>query len=101
MMVAHTAVGEFDGAATCWCCGAGLSLGRIVSLGNHPEVEICLPCAHFLHRQANAREDAMRASPATWIRDRMRAVRYNVIHHQWHRKPIIGRPLRWLGRHIP
>jgi hypothetical protein len=100
-MVTHTAVGELDSATTCWCCGSPLILGRVVSLGNHPEVELCLRCAHYLHRQANAREDAMRPSPATRIRDRMRAVRSSVIQRGWHRMPIIGRLLRWLGRHTP
>jgi hypothetical protein len=100
-MVIHTAVGEFDNAGTCWCCGHVRRLGHTVSLGNHPEVELCLPCAHSLHRQANAREDAMRPSPATRFRDRMRAGRNSVIQRQWHQKPIIGRTLRWLGRHTP
>jgi hypothetical protein len=100
-MVTHTAVGAFDGAGTSWCCGHVLHLGHVVSLGNHPEVELCLPCAHMLHRQANAREDAMRASPGTRIRDRMRATRNRVIQRQWHQKPIIGPTLRWLGRHTP
>ena len=97
----QTAVGEADGTTTCWCCGHSLVLGQVVNLGNHPEVELCLPCAHYLHRQANAREDAMHPSPATRIRDRMRTVRNSVIRRRWHEKPIIGRPLRWLGRHTP
>lgn len=100
-MATQTAIGEFDNAATCWCCGSSLTLGQVVSLGNHPEVELCLPCAHYLHRQANAREDAMHPSPVTRIRDRMRAARNGVIQRRWHQKPIIGRPLRWLGRHTP
>jgi hypothetical protein len=100
-MVTNAPVGEFDGAAMCWCCGKGLILGQVVSLGNHPEVELCLPCAHYLHRQANAREDALRPSPASRIRDRVRAARKTVIQRQWHQKPIIGRTLRWLGRHTP
>jgi hypothetical protein len=100
-MVTPTAVGEFEGAHSCWCCGNSLTLGQVVNLGNHPEVELCLPCAHYLHRQANAREDVMRPSPATRIRDQMRAARNAVIQRQWHQKPIIGRPLRWLGRHTP
>jgi len=100
-METQTAIGGADGALTCWCCGNRLVLGQTVSLGNHPEVELCLPCAHYLHRQARAREDAMRPSPATRVRDRMRAARTGVIRRRWHQKPIIGRPLRWLGRHTP
>jgi len=100
-MVTQTAVAEFDSAHSCWDCGNSLTLGQIVNLGNHLEVELCLPCAHYLHRQANAREDAMRPSPATRARDRMRAARTGVVQRQWHQGPIIGRPLRWLGRHTP
>jgi hypothetical protein len=100
-MVTQAAVAEFEGAHSCWCCGNSLTLGQVVNLGNHPEVELCLRCAHFLHRQANAREDAMRPSPAARVRDRLRAARNGVVQRQWHQKPIIGRPLRWLGRHTP
>jgi hypothetical protein len=100
-MVTQTAVAEFDSAHSCWDCGNSLTLGQIVNLGNHLEVELCLPCAHYLHRQANAREDAMRPPPARRARDRMRAARTGVVQRQWHQGPIIGRPLRWLGRHTP
>lgn len=100
-MVTQPAAGDVADAAACWCCGHSLTVGRAVSLGNHPEVEICLPCAHYLHRRANAYEDALRPSPATRIRDWMRAARGGIIQRQWHQKPIIGRPLRWLGRHTP
>jgi len=98
-MVTNAAVAEFDSAAMCWCCGNALILDQVVSLGNHPEVEHCLSCTHYLHRQANAREDAMRPTLASRIRDRKRAARTSVIQRRWHQKPIIGRTLRWLGRH--
>lgn len=100
-MVTDAAGAEFDGARACWCCGNSLTLGQVVNLGNHPEVEVCLPCAHFLHRQANAIEDAIRPSPATRVRDRLRGARSTVIEHRWHEKPVIGPALRWLGRHTP
>jgi hypothetical protein len=24
-----------------------------------------------------------------------------VMDHHWHQRPVIGRPLRWLGRYLP
>lgn len=48
------------GGAECWCCGHDYSAERLVHLGSHPEVGVCLRCAHFLHRQAGQREDALR-----------------------------------------
>jgi hypothetical protein len=62
---------------------------------------VCLNCAHHLHQRAREREDALRPSPVTRVRDIVRAGRRVVIQQQWHRKPIIGRLLRWLGRYLP
>ena len=70
-------------------------------LGNHPEVAVCLRCAHYLHQQARAREDALRPSIASRLRDELRRERRLVMDRQWHQRPVIGRPLRWLGRYLP
>jgi hypothetical protein len=70
-------------------------------LGNHPEVAVCLGCAHFLHQQARGLEDAVRPSPAGRVRDALRTARRFVIQHGWHQKPVIGSLLRRLGRHTP
>jgi hypothetical protein len=93
--------GESDGLVSCWCCGSTQPEVSVVRLGNHPEVAVCLRCAHFLHQQARGREDAARPSPATRARDALRAARRFVIRHGWHQKPVIGRLLRRLGRHTP
>jgi hypothetical protein len=85
----------------CWCCGAGYPEADLIRLGNHPEAAVCLACAHYLHQQARGREDARRPSPATRVRDQLRAARELVIRRGWHRTPLIGRPLRWLGRRLP
>jgi hypothetical protein len=85
----------------CWCCGIRYPEADLVRLGNHPEAAVCLPCAHYLHQQARAREDARRPSPATRARDQLRAARQLVIRRGWHNAPVIGRPLRWLGRRLP
>jgi hypothetical protein len=85
----------------CWCCGTRQQPDAVVHLGNHPEVAVCLGCAHFLHQRARGREDALRRSPAARARDGLRAARSLVIRLRWHEKPGIGRLLRWLGRRTP
>jgi hypothetical protein len=89
------------GLATCWCCGHQRADTEVVHLGNHPEVVVCLPCAHFLHQQARSREDAARPSLGARGRDALRAGRREVMRRDWHRKPIIGPALRWLGPRLP
>jgi hypothetical protein len=85
----------------CWCCGKAYPESELVRLGNHPEVAVCIPCAHFLYQQARGREDALHPSPASWVRDQLRSARRVVMQQGWHQKPVIGEPLRWLGRHLP
>jgi hypothetical protein len=85
----------------CWCCGSTPPATELIRLGNHPEVAVCLGCAHYLHQQARSREDALRRSLASRLRDGLRSARRAVIHRGWHQKPIIGRALRWLERRLP
>lgn len=94
---------QADAAEThrCWCCGSDYAEAELVRLGTHPEVRVCLACAHYVHQQARAREDARHPSLATRVRDQLRAARQLVIRRGWHRAPVIGRPLRWLGRRLP
>jgi hypothetical protein len=91
--------GPPDGA--CWCCGRQFPPDRLVRLGSHPEVAVCLGCAHFLHRQARRRADAQHASIAGRLRDVLRGGRRVVVERGWHQRPVLGRPLRWLGRYLP
>jgi len=100
-MTANAAIEESGGRAACWCCGQEQSESSVVRLGNHPEVAVCLRCAHFLHQQARGREDALRVSPAARLRDGLRAARRFVVRHGWHQRPVIGPLLRRLGRHTP
>jgi hypothetical protein len=95
-----TAVGSKD-LAECWCCGTRQPETSVVRLGNHNEVAVCLRCAHFLHQQARGREDALRPSPAGRARDELRKARRAVNRRGWHQQPVIGRPLRWLGKRLP
>jgi hypothetical protein len=85
----------------CWCCGQNQPPESVVHLGNHPEVGVCLDCAHFLHQRARAREDELRPSPAARARDGLRALRSLVIARRWHEKPLIGPVLRRLGTRLP
>ena len=77
-----------SGQLVCWCCGQHQSTEDVVHLGDHPEVAVCLGCAHFLHQRARAR-------------DGLRAVRNLVMARRWHEKPLIGPVLRWLGTRMP
>ena len=70
------------GEVACWCCGKRYAEPDVVRLGEHPEVAVCLGCAHFLHQRARAREDAARPSLATRARDVLRTARGLVIRHR-------------------
>jgi ribosome-binding protein aMBF1 (putative translation factor) len=85
----------------CWCCGQQPASEYLVHLGDHPEVGVCLRCAHFLHQQARRREDAQSRSAVARARDGMRAIRELVMRYGLHRKPVIGPVLRWLGPRLP
>ncbi|WP_322761875.1 hypothetical protein [Frankia sp. Cr2] len=85
----------------CWCCAGTYQEPDLVRLGRHPEVGVCLACAHFLHQQARGREDRRHPSPASRLRDGLRGGRRLVIQRHWHQNRVIGRPLRWLGRRLP
>jgi hypothetical protein len=100
MTARQSAIGS-GGDISCWCCGQRRAAESVVHLGNHPEVVVCLRCAHFLHKQARGREDALRSSPTARVRDALRAVRWQVVRRGWHRKPGIGPLLRRLGKHTP
>jgi hypothetical protein len=72
-----------------------------VRLGEHPEVHLCLGCAHFVHQQAWEIEDEEKAGPASVLRERVRALRALVIRRGWHDNRFVGGRLRWLGKHLP
>jgi hypothetical protein len=83
----------------CWCCG---TVGdRMVHLGNHPEVALCLRCAHWASKQAWELEDRERSGPLVAARDKLRSARRTVMQHGWQHNRIVGGPLRWLGKRLP
>ena len=92
---------DASGGVTCWCCGQRRPADDVVRLGNHPEVAVCLSCAHFVHQRARAREDERSRSPAARVRDGLRAARELVLRRRWHERPLIGPVLRWLGTRLP
>ena len=73
----------------------------MVSLGNHPEVHLCLRCADFVHQRAWEIEDHHRGGPAAIVRDRFRDLRAGVMRRGWHQNRFIGGRLRWLGKYLP
>jgi hypothetical protein len=101
LVSAAAAAGSNAEPPECWCCGSVLPESRLVRLGSHPEVGVCLRCAHFLHQQALGREDALHPSPASRVRDHLRSARRIVTERRWHQKQVIGKPLRWFGRRLP
>ncbi len=89
-----------DGKVLCWCCSTVEIPDRMVHLGTHPEVHLCLQCAHFVHQQAWLIEDEGRGGPGAWVRDGFRSVRSEVV-RRGHRNGVVGGGLRWLGRYLP
>jgi hypothetical protein len=98
----HPAIEAEQGEPSrCWCCGVIDDPERMVHLGNHPEVALCRPCARWAAKEAWEIEDRDKTGVLVSMRDRFRHLRRGVIHRNWHRHPLFGRPLRWLGRHLP
>jgi len=90
-----------DGSVQCWCCGTIDVPARMVHLGDHPEVHLCLGCAHFVHHRAWEIEDEGKRGPAALVRDQFRNLRALVIRRGWHQNRFIGDKLRWHDRYVP
>ena len=93
-----------DGDATrfeCWCCGAIEDRSRFVHLGNHPEVLLCVRCAHSVSKWAWEIEDQAKTGPLVMVRDGFRAARRGVIRRGWQHSRVFGGPIRWIGRRLP
>jgi hypothetical protein len=85
----------------CWCCSQSRPREQMVHLGNHPEVALCVRCAHFVHKQAWKIEDGTRAGALAGARDAFRRVRREVVRRGWQHSSLFGPALRWLGKHLP
>jgi hypothetical protein len=85
----------------CWCCGAIEDPAKLVRLGNHPEVAVCIRCAHSLSKWAWEIEDRGRSGLAPPARDGIRRLRKTVVAHGWHENKVVACGLRWLRRFTP
>jgi hypothetical protein len=92
---------DTSGELVCWCCGRHQPIADVLRVGEHPEVVVCLGCAHRLRRVARAREDQRSPSPVTRDRDGLRALRGLGMRRGWHTRPVVGPVLRWLGTRLP
>lgn len=102
MSATRTAVQDPDASGSeCWCCGTPGDATRMVHLGNHPEVLLCIRCAHSVSKWAWEIEDRSKSGPLVMARDRLRALRRGVVHHGWQHNPVIGGPIRWIGKRLP
>ncbi len=101
MTITALAVEEPLRRSECWCCGKIERSEKLVHLGNHPEVAICVQCAYLLKKTARDITDQSRTGPVVRIRDRLRRLRRTVMDRGWHNRRLIGRPLRWLERYLP
>ena len=43
----------------CWCCGCSGTVEQMAHLGQHPEVAVCIRCAHSLSKWAWEIEEGM------------------------------------------
>ena len=103
VMTAEAVPRRVDGPddVSCWCCGQARAEADVVRLGSHPEVAVCLGCARFLHQRARAREDSLRPSPGTLVRNVIRAGRSFVVQRGSQDGRLLGPVLRRLDRHLP
>lgn len=90
-----------DGSVHCWCCDSFDAPYRMVHLGSHPEVHVCLRCAHFVHKQAWEIEDKGKHGPAVLAREQFRNLRAVVMRRGWHQNRFVGSTLRQFGRFFP
>lgn len=73
----------------------------MVHLGNHPEVALCTRCARWAAKQAWAIEDRHKTGSLALLRHQLRAARQGVVSRGWQHHPLLGGPIRWLGRRLP
>lgn len=92
---------ELPPHAECWCCGRIEAPDRLVRLGNHPEVAVCVRCAYSLKTWAGVIEDRNRTGLPVRLRAGIGGGRRRVIRRGWHQHGPLARPLRWLGRRLP
>ena len=92
---------ENTAAAACWCCGNPYPSTALITLDAHPETVVCRQCATYLGRRAKAANDALNPTLPGHLRSVISAGRNQVIRLQLHERPILGKLLRTIDRHLP
>jgi len=87
--------------STCWCCGDDFPEERLLRLGSHPEVAVCLRCSVRLVRQARAKHEALHPSLTARLHEVVAGARQTVVRLGLDRLPVVGPGFRWLGDHLP
>ena len=101
-MATRTAVEDHENnRSECWCCGVSDDPDRMIHLGNHPEVALCVRCGHWAAKQAWQIEDRAKTGPLVLARDWFRDLRTGVVERGWQHNRILGGPLRWIGKRLP
>jgi hypothetical protein len=101
-MTIDTAVDDHESRRSeCWCCGNLQDPAQMIRLGNHPEVTLCVRCAHRVAQQASEIDDRSMSGPAVRARDALRVMRRRVMERGWHRSRTFGPLFRWLGTRLP
>jgi hypothetical protein len=87
------------GNVRCWYCAGVDTPDRMVHLGNHPEVHVCLRGAQLVQQWAREIEDEGKRGPVAFARDRMRDLHAEVVRRE--RYPQAHRRQTALARHVP
>lgn len=90
-----------ESRSRCWCCGQVYSDDQLVHLGSRPEAAVCFGCARILNQRARRAQAGDSTSPDARIRRVLDHSRAFVVEHGWHRLPVLGSTLQWLGNHLP
>ena len=90
-----------ESSSRCWCCGQTYSDDELVHLGSRPEAAVCFGCARFLNQRARRAQDEHSTTIVARMRGMVDQGRDFVVEHGWHRLPVLGSTLRWLGDHLP
>lgn len=85
----------------CWCCGTSDDPARMVWLGDHPEVALCVRCARWAGKSAARIDDRDRSGPLVAGRAVIRGLRRRVMDHGLQHNRFFGRALRWVGKYLP
>ena len=101
-MTQHKITTSSSGTAptNCWCCGKTFSEDRLVRLGLHPEVGLCLQCTIWLKRRAITRHHEQHAISRQLLRA-IDTIRNTVIQQNWHNHRWFGPLLRQINRYLP